>query len=363
MCWLATSSSCWNGTATSFSPIPRKPPTPTTTTVTWPLRSTMMSFTSPIDSLLGPTTVVPMTFDAIIWFGWICVRKWPCMLPALEADVCGIDVPAPEAVPTLDGVDPTAPVPALGCIADEPVFVDPEPVAVGRSVAADGGGAWAKAGAAARAVATRQAAMCVFSMSFLLKDAFSNRKSPRGAHDDNVRLTPSFRPSLTDPRHALRSGLRRHAKAKTPLALGRFLCPGRPSGWLVSGARCLRRLTRPSQPGETQAGNAACVRPRESAYGSLAAHRLPSPRLNGWRIAAFLLGLRLLLHDRNCRRSLLLPEGDDREIDVLRDRRGICKGIGAVENLAVSVLEHHRRLAEPDDFDRRNRRGSDAARR
>src|SRR5215213_5093020 len=294
MCWLATSSSCWNGTATSFSPIPRKPPTPTTTAVTWPLRSTMMSFTSPIDSLLGPTTVVPMTFDAIIWFGWICVRKWPCMLPAFEADVCGIDVPAPEAVPTLDGVDPTAPVPALGCIADEPVFVDPEPVAVGRSVAADGGGAWAKAGAAARAVATRQAAMCVFSMSFLLKDAFSNRKSPRGAHDDNVRLTPSFRPSLTDPRHALRSGLRPTREGKDSPRFRSFLMSWSPVGMARFGRPLLTQAYE-AEPARRDTGRERGLRPtsrerlrkpRSPPASLAAAERLADRRLPAWAPAA-----------------------------------------------------------------------------
>jgi hypothetical protein len=50
-------------------------------------------------------------------------------------------------------------------MADEPDVAEPEPVAVGRSVEPDGVvDVWASAGAAAKAVATRQAAMCFFSM-------------------------------------------------------------------------------------------------------------------------------------------------------------------------------------------------------
>src|SRR3954471_18066193 len=57
------------------------------------------------------------------------------------------------------------PAPAPGCIADEPVVTEPEPEAVGRSVEPDGVvDVWATAGAAAKAVATRHAAMCFFSM-------------------------------------------------------------------------------------------------------------------------------------------------------------------------------------------------------
>jgi hypothetical protein len=50
-------------------------------------------------------------------------------------------------------------------MAGEPLVVEPDPEATGRSVPADGAGVvWASAGAAAKAVATRQAAMCFFSM-------------------------------------------------------------------------------------------------------------------------------------------------------------------------------------------------------
>lgn len=58
--------------------------------------------------------------------------------------------------------------PGAGCMAGEPDVVAPVPVAVGRSVP-DDGGAWAKAGAATKAVATRQAAMCFLSMKFSLE--------------------------------------------------------------------------------------------------------------------------------------------------------------------------------------------------
>jgi len=57
-----------------------------------------------------------------------------------------------------------------GCMAGEPVVVEPEPAAAGRSVDPDGAvGVCARAGAAAKAVAMRQAAICFFSIGFLLK--------------------------------------------------------------------------------------------------------------------------------------------------------------------------------------------------
>lgn len=56
---------------------------------------------------------------------------------------------------------------APGCMAEDPVVAEPDPVAAGRSVGADGVvEVWANAGAAAKAVATRQAAMCFFSIVF-----------------------------------------------------------------------------------------------------------------------------------------------------------------------------------------------------
>jgi hypothetical protein len=48
-------------------------------------------------------------------------------------------------------------------MAEEPVTAEPDPVAVGRSVEGVAE-VWARAGAAAKAVATRHAAMCFFSM-------------------------------------------------------------------------------------------------------------------------------------------------------------------------------------------------------
>lgn len=75
----------------------------------------------------------------------------------------GID--EPEVVLVLVPDPMVAPVLAPGCIADEPEVADPEPVAAGRSVLPEGAGVdCAKAGAVARAVATRQAAICVFSI-------------------------------------------------------------------------------------------------------------------------------------------------------------------------------------------------------
>jgi hypothetical protein len=76
-------------------------------------------------------------------------------------DAPGVDEPVVGAI-----VEPVPePAPAPGCMADEPVVAEPEPVAVGRSVEPDGVvEVWASAGAAAKAVATRQAAMCFFSI-------------------------------------------------------------------------------------------------------------------------------------------------------------------------------------------------------
>jgi hypothetical protein len=66
----------------------------------------------------------------------------------------------------------------LGCMAGEPVVVEPEPAAAGRSVDPDGVvEVCAKAGAAAKAVATRQAAICFFSIGFLLKIVNSHAPS------------------------------------------------------------------------------------------------------------------------------------------------------------------------------------------
>jgi hypothetical protein len=55
---------------------------------------------------------------------------------------------------------------APGCMAGEPVVVEPEPEAAGRSVGADGDEVCARAGAAAKAVTTRQAAICFFSIAY-----------------------------------------------------------------------------------------------------------------------------------------------------------------------------------------------------
>src|SRR3954452_19969870 len=47
-------STVWNGIATFFSPMPRKPPTPITTALAFPVRSRITSLTSPIFSLFAP---------------------------------------------------------------------------------------------------------------------------------------------------------------------------------------------------------------------------------------------------------------------------------------------------------------------
>jgi hypothetical protein len=52
-------------------------------------------------------------------------------------------------------------------MADEPVVVEPEPEAAGRSVEPEGVvEVCARAGAAAKAVTTRQAAICFFSIAY-----------------------------------------------------------------------------------------------------------------------------------------------------------------------------------------------------
>jgi len=84
-----------------------------------------------------------------------------------EPEEPDIDVPeAPEAdEPGLEDAPP--PEAAPGTIAGEPDVVEPDPLAVGRSVEPLGGVVtWAKAGAAANAVAIRHAAICFFSMVF-----------------------------------------------------------------------------------------------------------------------------------------------------------------------------------------------------
>jgi len=58
---------------------------------------------------------------------------------------------------------PDAPLVA-GFMAGEPEVVDPDPVASGRSVEPDDVEVWARAGVAASAVATRHAAICVFTI-------------------------------------------------------------------------------------------------------------------------------------------------------------------------------------------------------
>lgn len=81
------------------------------------------------------------------------------LAPALEEP---LDIEEPDVVLAPDPIEP--PELAPGCIADEPDVVEPEPLAVGRSVPPDGAVVCATAGAVARAVAKRQAAICVLSI-------------------------------------------------------------------------------------------------------------------------------------------------------------------------------------------------------
>jgi hypothetical protein len=107
------------------------------------------------------------------------------MVLCAEPDVA--PVPEPEAVPTVEEpTDGEAPVagddmvedepaepgcmlPAVpGCIAGEPIVAEPDPDATGRSVALEEVvlEVWARAGAATKAVATRHAAKCFFSIFY-----------------------------------------------------------------------------------------------------------------------------------------------------------------------------------------------------
>jgi hypothetical protein len=91
-----------------------------------------------------------------------------------------------------EGVPETV-APELGCIAEEPEVVEPEPVAAGRSVDPDGAGACATAGAAS-AAAARQAAMQVLNIGL---SATESRQAGEARRQRG--------------RNRLRSGLRRSA--------------------------------------------------------------------------------------------------------------------------------------------------------
>src|SRR3954451_15541206 len=69
-------SSALNGTATSFSPIPRNPPTPITIASAAPSRLSSTSRTSPILALSVPKTSTPTSFEARHWPGDCWVRNW-----------------------------------------------------------------------------------------------------------------------------------------------------------------------------------------------------------------------------------------------------------------------------------------------
>src|SRR4051812_18154195 len=100
------------------------------------------------------------------WPGRIRSTTFPRLAPAIAGD------PDEDELPDEPMVDPDEPevddalAPAPGFIAGEPEVVDPDPVAVGRSVEPDDE-VWANAGAAASAVAIRQAAMGVLIIESL----------------------------------------------------------------------------------------------------------------------------------------------------------------------------------------------------
>jgi hypothetical protein len=108
----------------------------------------------------------------------VCAIDDPEEPEAGEPDPLGIEEPLGALGPD----DPPAPMLGLepGCMAGEPEVADPEPDAVGRSVAPDGAVVdCANAGTAASAVATRQAAMWVFSMSISWRVRESRRAQTR----------------------------------------------------------------------------------------------------------------------------------------------------------------------------------------
>src|SRR3954467_15457178 len=94
------------------------------------------------------------------WPGCIRSTTFPRLAPAIAGD------PDEDELPDEPMVDPDEPevddalAPAPGFIAGEPEVAHTDPVAVGRSVEPDDE-VWANAGAAASAVAIRQAAMGV----------------------------------------------------------------------------------------------------------------------------------------------------------------------------------------------------------
>src|SRR5215510_6704799 len=70
------------GSATSFEPMPRKPPTLITyASILLPSLANRISLTSPTFWLSSPTTSVPLNFDAIIWSGFCAATN--SALPAL----------------------------------------------------------------------------------------------------------------------------------------------------------------------------------------------------------------------------------------------------------------------------------------
>jgi hypothetical protein len=93
------------------------------------------------------------------------------------------DAPVPEPMPVSpEAVVPDAPPVPPGCMAGDPEVVEPEPVAAGRS---DEGAVvpCAKADAVTRAVAIRQAVMCVLSIDVSLMGGMgSPRPKTRNVH-------------------------------------------------------------------------------------------------------------------------------------------------------------------------------------
>jgi hypothetical protein len=103
----------------------------------------------------------------------------PLVAGMLDAPVAGADEP-------VDGAT-VAPELAPGCIADDPLVVEPDPDAVGLSVGPDGVvEVCARTGVAANAVATRHAAICFFSI--FISRRFVSEKGARGALGSNAAL-------------------------------------------------------------------------------------------------------------------------------------------------------------------------------
>ncbi len=178
-----------------------------------------------------------------------------------------------EVPPETDG-----PPAAFGCIAGDPFAGEPDPAARGRSVAPDGGGGafCAIAGATARAVATRQVAMGLFSMHHLLEH-IGLRTAPMGAcvqRHVGVHVPTDGRGEGSDPPARGRPELRTNFP-KTSLHL-RLRTARQASATGSANRDPADASSRPcggSQTREAEPRNSGRFRTRERAYTALTPDR------------------------------------------------------------------------------------------